>query len=71
MKMRRKIKMKIIPSKEKLAEMFEKMDTDKILVDMLETRKEWLQYAGTTSSYYWLEVRYKVALVEIVKREFE
>ena len=67
--------MLIISDRKKLAELFENMDTDKILKDMLETRKTWQQdkreYDGSTAAYYWLTVRYKVALVEIVKREFE
>lgn len=67
--------MLIIQDRKKLAEMFEKMDTDKILADMIKTRKTWQQekreYDGTTVVYYWLNVRYKVALLTIVGREFE
>lgn len=67
--------MLIIQDRKKLAEMFEKMDTDKILADMIKTRKTWQQekreYDGTTVVYYWLTVRYKVALLTIVGREFE
>jgi len=67
--------MLIIQDRKKLAGLFEKMDTDKILADMIKTRKTWQQdkreYDGTTVAYYWLNVRYKVALLTIVGREFE
>lgn len=66
--------MLIIQNRKLLAGLFEKMDTDKILEDMLKTRKTWQQdkreYDGSTVAYHWLNVRYKIALVELVRREF-
>lgn len=67
--------MLIISNRKKLVKLFEPMDTDEILADMIKTRKTWQQdkreYDGTTAAYFWLNLRYKVALVELVRREFE
>ena len=67
--------MLIISNRKKLVKLFEPMDTDEILADMIKTRKTWQQdkreYDGSTSAYFWLNLRYKVALVELVRREFE
>jgi len=63
----------IIEDKEHLRKLFEKMDTSEILKDMTKTQNLWLsddrKYDGTTSAYYWLTVRFKIALLEIVKRQ--
>ena len=64
--------MKIITDKKHLIRLFDKMDTSKILEDMVSTQRLWLgdnrKYDGTTSAYYWLTIRFKIALLEIVKR---
>jgi len=64
--------MKIITNKKHLSKLFDKMDTDKILEDMLRTHRLYQsdnrKYDGTTSAYYWLTIRFKIALLEIVKR---
>jgi len=65
--------MKIITDKKHLGKLFDKMDTDKILEDMTRTHRLYNQsnnrkYDGTTSAYYWLTVRFRIALLELVKR---
>jgi hypothetical protein len=66
-------KMKIITNKKHLSKLFEKMATDKILKDMVQTQHLWMsdnrKYDGTTPAYYWLTIRFKAALLEIVKRQ--
>jgi len=65
--------MKIITNKQHLEKRFAKMNVDEILADMVKTqdlkKSDSRKYDGTTSAYYWLTVRFKIAVLELVKRQ--
>ena len=59
----------IIKNRHELIELFEAMETDDILKDMLEARKNKFARDVTAGDHSWFIRRFKVALLELIKRE--